>query len=77
MSLRTPLIQIILLLAGLVSGSFVSRSGLPVALMEVRLPLVLVLIVALSYLYWQVQLPSPVPQPIRNEDEGRAQEHTR
>lgn len=54
MSLRPQLIQIILLLVVLIVASFVARPGLPVALIEVRLPLVMVLAVALGYLQLQL-----------------------
>ncbi len=55
MSLRSPLMQIICLLAGLLCVSFVARPGLPTALEAVRLPLALVLAVALGYLALQLQ----------------------
>ncbi len=53
MSWRSPLIQIMCLVVGLLCVSFVAWPGLPEALAEVRIPLVLVLAVALVYLALQ------------------------
>lgn len=50
MSLRMPLVQIILLIVGLLVASVLPITGLSVVLAEVRLLLVLVLGVALLYL---------------------------
>lgn len=77
MSLRSPLIQIIVLLVGLIIGSFVDRAGLPVALMEVRLPLVLVLVIAVGYLELQLRQSRAARQLVRQESEMPAHERVR
>lgn len=50
MSLRMPLLQIMMLIVGLIVASFLAIPGLSAALAEVRLLLVMVLGVATLYL---------------------------
>ena len=77
MSLRSQLIQIILLLVVLIVGSFVARPGLPVALMEVRLPLVLVLAVALGYFEFQRRLNFRCRPLVQQDNEAALRERYR
>ena len=77
MSLRSPLIQIICLLVGLLCVSFVARPGLPAALAEVRMPLVLVLVVALGYLELQLRQEPPLQQVLQQFAPDEARERRR
>lgn len=68
MSLRVPLVQIILLIVGLLLCSLLSISGLSAVLAEVRLPLLMVLGVALLYagLLQRQEQTTLVPAPIED-----------
>lgn len=68
MSLRMPLVQIILLIVGLLVASFLSITGLSVVLAEVRTLLVMVLGVAVLYLGLMLRQGGHTLMPIVVED---------